>query len=104
MECEFPTVNSTSDEIRDIFADTKTIAILGLSPDPSKASHRVAKYLKEQGYRTALFGKWHLSQHKTPPESLPFNPDKQGFDESFVTYKPSGNMNSIGLSKFLNAG
>lgn len=51
MECEFPTVNSTSDEIRDIFSNTKTIAILGLSPDPSKASHRVAKYLKEQGFK-----------------------------------------------------
>ncbi len=51
MECEFPTVNCTSDEIRDIFSDTKTIAILGLSPDPSKASHRVAKYLKEQGFK-----------------------------------------------------
>ncbi len=52
----------------------------------------VAEYLKEQGYRTALFGKWHLSQHKTPPGSLPFNPDKQGFDESFVTYKPSDGL------------
>ena len=51
MECEFPTVNSSSDEIREIFASTKTIAVLGLSPDPSKASHRVAKYLKEQGFR-----------------------------------------------------
>jgi uncharacterized sulfatase len=52
----------------------------------------LAEYLKEQGYRTALFGKWHLSQHKTPPGSLPFNPDKQGFDESFVSYKPSGGL------------
>ena len=51
MECEFPTVNSTSDEIRDIFAMTKTIAILGLSPDPSKASNRVATYLKAQGFK-----------------------------------------------------
>ncbi len=51
-----------------------------------------AEVLKEQGYRTALFGKWHLSQAKTPPESLAFNPDKQGFDESFVTYKPSLSM------------
>ena len=51
-----------------------------------------AEILKESGYNTALFGKWHLSQEKMPPGSLPFNPDKQGFDESFVTYKPSGNM------------
>jgi arylsulfatase A len=51
-----------------------------------------AELLKEKGYNTALFGKWHLSPEKTPPKSLPFNPDKQGFDEIFVTYKPSGNL------------
>lgn len=51
MECEFPTVNSSRDEIREIFEQTKTIAVLGLSPDPTKASHRVAKYLKEQGFK-----------------------------------------------------
>ncbi len=34
-------------------------------------------------------GKWHLSITKKPPGSLPYNPDKQGFDEWFVTYKPS---------------
>ncbi len=51
MECEFARVNSTSDEIRDMFANTKTIAVMGLSPDPSKASYRVAKYLKEQGFQ-----------------------------------------------------
>jgi len=51
MECEFPSVNSTSDEIKEIFANTKTIAILGLSPNPEKASHRVAAYLKEHGFK-----------------------------------------------------
>ena len=51
-----------------------------------------AEILKERGYNTAIFGKWHLSKEKMPPGSLPFNPDKQGFDESFVTYKPSGSM------------
>ena len=50
------------------------------------------KCLKKRGYSTALFGKWHLSPEKTPPESLPYNPDKQGFDEIFVTYKPSGDL------------
>ncbi len=51
MECEFPTVNSSIEEIREIFSRVKTIAVLGLSPDETKASHRVAKYLQEVGYK-----------------------------------------------------
>jgi predicted CoA-binding protein len=51
MECEFPTVNSNPDEIREIFDTVKTIAVLGLSPNETKASHRVAKYLQEAGYK-----------------------------------------------------
>ncbi len=50
MECEFPTVNSNSEQIRTIFQTVKTIAVLGLSPDASKDSHKVAKYLQEKGY------------------------------------------------------
>ncbi|UCC96726.1 MAG: sulfatase [Phycisphaerales bacterium] len=49
----------------------------------------IAEVLKTAGYTTASFGKWHLSIDKKPPKSLPYNPDKQGFDEYFVTYKPS---------------
>ena len=49
----------------------------------------VAEILKGEGYRTALFGKWHLSREKIPPGSLSHNPDKQGFDAHFVTYKPA---------------
>jgi len=49
----------------------------------------IAEVLKTAGYTTASFGKWHLSIAKKPPESLPYNPDKQGFDEYFVTYKPA---------------
>ncbi|SFV50386.1 CoA-binding domain protein [hydrothermal vent metagenome] len=51
MECEFPTVNSNKEEMKEIFNAVKTIAVLGLSPNESKASHRVAKYLQEAGYR-----------------------------------------------------
>ena len=52
----------------------------------------LAEALKKEGYATACFGKWHLSQAKTPPQSLPYNPDKQGFDAHFVTYKPVPDM------------
>jgi hypothetical protein len=49
-ECEFPTVNSNKEEIKSIFESVKTIAVLGLSPNPSKDSHIVAAYLKDAGY------------------------------------------------------
>ena len=51
MECEFPTVNSKSEEIIEIFKNTKTIAIAGLSPDTSKASNMVAAYLQNAGFK-----------------------------------------------------
>ena len=51
MECEFPTVNSKNDEILEIFKNTKTIAIAGLSPDTSKASNMVAAYLQNAGFK-----------------------------------------------------
>lgn len=50
MECEFPSVNATNDEIKAIFNDVKTIAVIGLSPDSTKDSYRVAEYLKNAGY------------------------------------------------------
>ena len=49
--CDFPTINANKEEIQEIFNITKTIAILGLSPDESKPSHRVAKYLQSQGFK-----------------------------------------------------
>jgi len=52
----------------------------------------IAEALKEEGYATASFGKWHLSKEKLPPKSESHNPDKQGFDESFVTYKPAKSL------------
>lgn len=51
MECEFPTVNSNMDEVKEIFESVKTIAVLGLSPNPQKDSHKVAAYLQQAGYK-----------------------------------------------------
>ncbi|MEA1916121.1 MAG: CoA-binding protein [Campylobacterota bacterium] len=51
MECEFPSVNSNKEEIKEIFSSVKSIAVLGLSPDESKDSHRVAAYLQDKGYK-----------------------------------------------------
>ena len=51
MECEFPSVNSNQDVIKEIFENTKTIAIIGCSPNEEKASNMVAKYLKNAGFK-----------------------------------------------------
>lgn len=51
MECEFPTINADAQEIKKIFEEVETIAVIGLSPDPTKDSHRVAKYLQQAGYK-----------------------------------------------------
>ena len=51
MECEFPTQNSTTDEIKKLLTTSKNIAIIGLPPNPQKDSHQVGKYLQKAGYK-----------------------------------------------------
>ncbi len=51
MECEIPLINSNPEEMREIFNTVKTIAIIGLSPNETKDSHKVAKYLQNAGYK-----------------------------------------------------
>lgn len=51
MECEFPTINANSEAIKSILSEVKTIAILGLSPNATKDSYRVAQYLQAAGYK-----------------------------------------------------
>jgi predicted CoA-binding protein len=50
MECEMPRINSNTQEMKEYFKNTKTIAVIGCSPNPTKDSHRVAKYLQDVGY------------------------------------------------------
>lgn len=52
MECTMPTINTNdSAQIKQIFDEIKSIAIIGLSPDESKASNMVARYLQNAGYK-----------------------------------------------------
>ncbi len=39
------------DVIEEQLTNSKTIAVVGLSPNPERPSHYVSKYMKEQGYR-----------------------------------------------------
>ena len=40
------------DVVRGVLAGAKTIAVVGASPNPSRASHYVMAYLQSKGYRT----------------------------------------------------
>ncbi len=40
-----------NDEIAELLRNAKTIAVVGLSDDPMRASHGVSAYLQMQGYR-----------------------------------------------------
>jgi hypothetical protein len=41
---------TSDDDIGTLLRSARTIAVVGLSANPSRDSHRVARYLREQGY------------------------------------------------------
>ncbi|MGH1444535.1 MAG: CoA-binding protein [Cognatishimia sp.] len=43
--------NYSDSDLLEIFENTKTIAVVGFSMNPSRPSHYVAKYLVSQGYK-----------------------------------------------------
>ena len=49
--CEQPLRNASLDEIREILRSARTIAVVGLSDKPDRASYHVAAYLQQHGYR-----------------------------------------------------
>ncbi len=50
MEPEGPFENPDDDAIRRLLEHVRRIAVVGLSPKPHRASHRVARYLLDSGY------------------------------------------------------
>ena len=51
QQCEMSQTYNNKDELKAIFEETKTIAIIGCSPNIQKASNIVAKYLQNVGFR-----------------------------------------------------
>jgi predicted CoA-binding protein len=50
IHCEIPEYNPPAEEVRAMLNEHKRVAVVGLSPKPERDSHKVAKYLKEEGY------------------------------------------------------
>ena len=43
--------NPTNERLKDILQTVKTIAVVGLSDNPERTSHQIAKIMQENGYR-----------------------------------------------------
>ena len=44
-------MNPENEKLASLLADAETIAVIGLSDDPARTSHRIAAYMQEAGYR-----------------------------------------------------
>ena len=49
--CELPSAANADKTLCSILKESKTIVVVGLSPKPHRASHQVAKYMQEAGYK-----------------------------------------------------
>lgn len=71
--------NPTSDAIRALLREVKTIAVIGLSDHPDRPSHQVAKAMRGFGYRIVPVrpGVREVLGEKAYPSlaALPFTPD-----------------------------
>jgi predicted CoA-binding protein len=50
-ECQIPEKNATEQEVTDILKQSRTVAVIGISHKEDRDSHKVAKYLKDHGYK-----------------------------------------------------
>jgi len=49
--CELPSSSNADKNLCEILKNSKVIVVVGLSPKEHRASHQVAKYMKEKGYK-----------------------------------------------------
>jgi predicted CoA-binding protein len=69
---------NSRDTIRRILDECRTIAVVGLSSDPSRASHGVSSYMRRQGYKviavnpneTEVFGEKAFPDLAAVPEKI----------------------------------
>lgn len=50
-ECQMPEKNATDPEVVELLKKSKTVAVVGVSHKEERDSHKVAKYLKDHGYK-----------------------------------------------------
>lgn len=87
----------TDEDIREILEKYKTVAVLGLSRDPSKYSNVVAKYLQSQGYRIIPVNPTikKVLNEKSYTTLLEIPPEKAKKIEIIDIFRPSADISPI---------
>lgn len=50
-ECKLPENPASDEQVKSVLEKSKTVAVVGMSDKEERDSHKVAKYLKEHGYK-----------------------------------------------------
>ncbi len=84
-------------QIKDILKKHKVIAVVGLSKEPEKDSHRVSAYLKLHGYHIIPINPFADEIHgeKSYPSLLDIPPEIQKTIEIVDIFRPSKDVTSI---------
>ncbi len=84
-------------QIKDILKKYKVIAVVGLSKEPGKDSHRVSAYLKQHGYRIIPVNPFadEILGEKSFPSLLDIPPEIQKTIEIVDIFRPSKEVQPI---------
>jgi predicted CoA-binding protein len=84
-------------EIREILTRYKTVAVVGLSREPDKDSHRVSAYLKKHGFRIIPVNPFadEVLGEKSYKSLLDIPPEIQKTIEVVDIFRPSNDVQSI---------
>jgi predicted CoA-binding protein len=87
----------SQNEIKEILTNYRTIAVVGLSREPGKASHRVSAYLKEHGFRIVPVNPFadKLLGEKSNKSLLDMPPEIQKTIEVVDVFRPSEDVPAI---------
>lgn len=87
----------TEEEIVATLRNYRTIAVVGLSKDPAKASHEVANYLRDNGYEIIPVNPTadKILGTAVYPSLLDIPPEKQEKIEIVAIFRPSEDVSSI---------
>ena len=87
----------TQNEIREILAKYKTVAVVGLSREPGKDSHRVSAYLKQHGFHIIPVNPYadEVLGEKSYKSLLDIQPDIQKTIDIVDIFRPSKDVPPI---------